>query len=80
MDPNFVKLYKMAQLTIEYLLVCRFVLVHKAGSHWILCLAVPRSNNDSHGRSRSNKGPSRCRAFFDVARALIRLLPRLRHR
>jgi len=22
MDPNFVKLYKMAQLTIEYLLVC----------------------------------------------------------
>jgi len=22
MDPNFIKLYKMAQLTIEYLLVC----------------------------------------------------------
>jgi hypothetical protein len=32
MDPNFVKLYKMAQLTIEYLLVCRLAFVCAIGA------------------------------------------------
>lgn len=35
MDPNFVKLYKMAQLTIEYLLVCLRILQNFL-STWII--------------------------------------------
>jgi hypothetical protein len=45
MDPNFVKLYKMAQLTIEYLLVSllNFTILFIR----LFFIALSRSNNNT---------------------------------
>ena len=44
MDPNFIKLYKMAQLIIEYLLVCFWVIDEENWTSFFFLLALSRSN------------------------------------
>lgn len=65
MDPNFIKLYKMAQLTIEYLLVCLRNCFSINSLDY--CLALSRSNYKSISWLRTNqRQKSFCKLFIFI--------------